>query len=121
MLKVEQRKRRKKEEKKSCDCCGVVYYQWVPFVLLLQLLAFYIPYIVWQVFSSNSGMHVHGILQCADECAGTDSEHRERIVIYMARYLEECFARNRKGKRGPLEPILKFLSMYIPCLVFGKQ
>ncbi len=31
----------------------ITYYQWVPFMLGLQAILFYIPRIVWSVFSYN--------------------------------------------------------------------
>lgn len=102
-----------------CLCSG--YYQWVPFVLLLQCTAFYIPYCFWHLFARRSGLNLNDLLKCASEASTADPEQRQKIVAYVARYMEECFHHNRQYKNGAFSRLVKCLSRYLPCLVFGKR
>ena len=43
----------------------ITYYQWVPVILLLQAVAFYLPTTVWKMLNSKSGVDTGSILCCA--------------------------------------------------------
>lgn len=59
----------------------------VPFVLMLQCLAFYVPYVIWHVFQSRSSMNVDGVLKCAAQATIAEPEQRQKIVLYVSRYI----------------------------------
>jgi len=42
------------------------YYQWVPTVLLVQAFLFYLPCLVWRVFSERSGININNLVEAAD-------------------------------------------------------
>uniref|UniRef100_A0A914WHM2 Innexin n=1 Tax=Plectus sambesii TaxID=2011161 RepID=A0A914WHM2_9BILA len=41
------------------------YYQWVPFVLALQALLFYLPRIVWNMLNFHTGLNITALIQTA--------------------------------------------------------
>jgi hypothetical protein len=44
----------------------IKYYQWVPVVLLVQAFLFYLPCLVWRVFSERSGININNLVEAAD-------------------------------------------------------
>jgi len=43
----------------------ITYYQWVPIILMLQALMFVLPYALWRVLSSRSGINLAAIVEAA--------------------------------------------------------
>jgi len=43
----------------------ITYYQWVPIILMLQALMFVLPYALWRVLSSRSGINLAAIVSAA--------------------------------------------------------
>ncbi|KAH8853754.1 Innexin unc-9 [Schistosoma japonicum] len=47
----------------------ISYYQWAPILLAVQSFLFYLPCLIWRLFSSQSGFQVKRIMQFASEAA----------------------------------------------------
>lgn len=66
------------------------YYQWVPIVLALQGLLFYLPNLIWQMLNWQSGINVKSILKMASEAEIADDEKRKKTLKTLAKYIEDC-------------------------------
>jgi len=65
------------------------YYQWVPMILLVQALFFYLPYGVWVTLSSRSGVDVHSIVEAGQSFTVTDmTEIRDKTLMYMTMMMD---------------------------------
>ncbi|KAM7537444.1 hypothetical protein Aperf_G00000071786 [Anoplocephala perfoliata] len=78
------------------------YYQWVPLVLGLQAILYYLPRILWSMFTFNrTGMDLQNLIRTANNAAKEDGEKREKAVRHMAKSLELLlFNRREYRERG---------------------
>ena len=73
------------------------YYQWVPVVLLIQALLFYLPCLFWRVLNKNSGVDISNIVDAARMLI--DSEGKPNTLRYMHRQMDR-YLDHYKAKQG---------------------
>jgi len=62
------------------------YYQWVPVMLLVQAVLFYIPCLLWRVFSERSGININNLVEAADTIQNAlYPERRDKTIKYVFR------------------------------------
>jgi hypothetical protein len=67
----------------------VTYYQWVPAILLLEALLFYLPYVVWNSLSTRSGIDIQSVVDAGHTFAATEmTEIRDKTLMYMTSQLD---------------------------------
>ncbi|TNN10687.1 Innexin unc-9 [Schistosoma japonicum] len=65
------------------------YYQWVPLVLGLQAILYYLPRIIWSIFTYNrTGTDLQNLIRQANLIAKEDGEKRQKMVQHIAKTLE---------------------------------
>ena len=50
----------------------IPYYQWVPIILLIQGLLFYLPTMIWRKLNSRSGIDANSIMEAAESFQDTE-------------------------------------------------
>ncbi|PAA76463.1 hypothetical protein BOX15_Mlig023413g1 [Macrostomum lignano] len=79
----------------------IIYYQWVPFVLGLQSLLFYLPKVLWSMMSYNrAGTDVGHIIRAANDAVTSDSEKHAKLVQHVCKRLEQMLFQNEKLERS---------------------
>jgi len=59
----------------------ITYYQWVPIILMLQALMFAMPYALWRMLSSRSGIDLGAIVEAANSSQQSAyAEQREKML-----------------------------------------
>ncbi|XP_013415367.1 uncharacterized protein LOC106177207 [Lingula anatina] len=96
------------------------YYQWVPIMLLLQSLLFYIPTIVWRLMSGSTGIDVHMIVNALGGVDNLNPENREKVIKFLVRHMDRYFDSNREYEKGCCTSIKQMLAKYC-CLFVGKR
>ncbi|KAF8569956.1 hypothetical protein P879_01833 [Paragonimus westermani] len=78
----------------------ITYYQWVPFVLGLQCIFFYIPHIAWQaVCAHRSGGDLFALVKSAADAATSERGAREKQVTRVAEFLEDMIDGQRDCRK----------------------
>lgn len=96
------------------------YYQWVPFILLLEAFFFYIPNITWRALSRRSGIDMRDIVEAANNFKTVDKYDKRQVYMqYMTSSIDQYVydPRRRKEMRhsGIFKRILKSM-----CIIYGK-
>lgn len=76
------------------------YYQWVPVVLLLQALLFYLPCIIWRLLNGQSGINVDRIVSVASDAQYESPENRTRNIKYVVRHMDRCLDNQRETRHS---------------------
>jgi hypothetical protein len=82
------------EPKKTVE---VNYYQWVPYILALQALLFYLPHLFWTSTEASADMDLQSIVDKATQVRSTTSEERVGGAKEIGKYMNQIweFRRNR--------------------------
>jgi len=101
------------------------YYQWIPFILLLQAFCFYFPHIVWRSLSRRSGIDVRDIVDAAInyksvDTATKDDKHKTELMEYIVEAIDKYVddPRRQPDERGH-RISLKRIIMTV-CIFMGK-
>ncbi|VDD75053.1 unnamed protein product [Mesocestoides corti] len=77
------------------------YYQWVPFMLGLQCILFYIPRVVWQIICYNrTGTDLEHLVTVANNASNTIENDRKGLVKHVAATMEEMLFQHRDYRHG---------------------
>ncbi|KJH42920.1 innexin-3 domain protein [Dictyocaulus viviparus] len=66
------------------------YYQWVPIVLALQAIMFYLPNWIWKTLHQQSGIDLGTAIEDARKLRQIVGADRKKEVGKLASYIEEC-------------------------------
>ncbi|ELT89368.1 hypothetical protein CAPTEDRAFT_66322, partial [Capitella teleta] len=67
------------EEKRAT----ILYYQWVPFILLLQAVFFYMPTVIWHALNSKGGIDSDDILCAAGTFQNSQKVEKREFVLKL--------------------------------------
>lgn len=84
----------------DADRQTVLYYQWVPFILLTQAFFFFAPSLVWHGLNNKGGIDADSILQTANRLTQTKTEEtREGVLENLTKQIDR-FLRSRVQQGG---------------------
>uniref|UniRef100_A0A0X3P476 Innexin n=1 Tax=Schistocephalus solidus TaxID=70667 RepID=A0A0X3P476_SCHSO len=101
----------------------MAYYQWVPFVLGLQTILFYVPHVIWQNVTFNRlGTDLTAIISKAmDALKTTAPEKREQKIANVAERLELLLFAHRDYRRGKMAAVGRQVSDTCGLLLASKR
>ena len=101
------------------------YYQWIPFILLLQAFCFYFPHIVWRSLSRRSGIDVRDIVDAAInyksvDTATKDDKHKTELMEYIVETIDKYVddPRRQADERSHKLSVKRILMTV--CIFLGK-
>lgn len=66
----------------------VRYYQWTPFILLLQAFTMYLPRLLWLSLNTKYGINLRNLVDAAKKYETVDSySNKEKILVYICKNL----------------------------------
>ncbi|VDN58039.1 unnamed protein product [Dracunculus medinensis] len=93
------------EERESRE---IGYYQWVPFILGLQGILFYLPNLIWKLFNWQSGIAVKGIVTMSQDVSNMQTEKRNDSVAVVSSHIYDSLKTQQKlSRRGLIAAILQ--------------
>nr|CAD2173141.1 unnamed protein product [Meloidogyne enterolobii]CAD2185803.1 unnamed protein product [Meloidogyne enterolobii] len=92
------------------------YYQWVPFVLGLQGMLFYLPSLVWRIFNWQSGVAVKGIIQMCEDVGNMQVDKRKGSVEIAATHIRDSLRMQQQFSKGFIFAGLFRRGTYLNCL-----
>lgn len=94
------------------------YYQFVPFILLLQALFYLLPRLIWRSFSRHSGIDVRNLMDAAHHLKNVKRFHKEKsIVSYLISILHQYLGDPRKKSKEHHSRIHRYSSGLFHCLL----
>lgn len=69
----------------------ILYYQWIPFLLLVKAFLFYVPRMSWNTFGLKSGVQISDLVESSFDykLPTTDATHRELCLNYVVDTIDE--------------------------------
>ena len=92
------------------------YYQWVPFVLGLQGIMFYLPSLLWRILNWQSGVAVKGIIQMCEDVGNMQVDKRKGSVEVVATHIRDSLRMQQQLTKGILFRSLFRHGTYLNCL-----
>ncbi|KAI0979669.1 hypothetical protein GJ496_011242 [Pomphorhynchus laevis] len=66
------------------------YYQWVPFILMLQAFTFYLPHMTWRTLSRRSGIDLKNLVEAASSYKSVEKfEKRNILMKYLVATIDQ--------------------------------
>ena len=98
----------------------IIYYQWMPFILLSMAFMFYLPHFVWKSFNSKSGVDADNILDAAESFSRAEKiEKKERTLTLITNQMDR-FLDTKQGE-GEWTVSIGHVISKVCCCFCGKR
>jgi hypothetical protein len=83
----------------------IIYYQWVPLILMVQALLFYLPILLWRSMNSRTGIDLNDIVETAEKFQfADDTDTKKKVLFFLTQQTHRYLG---MAKRPPRKGILK--------------
>ncbi|KAL5006065.1 hypothetical protein ScPMuIL_017223 [Solemya velum] len=98
----------------------IVYYQWIPIILVFMAFMFKIPYIMWKMLNSFSGINLNKIVVLTANTQVGDAKKRDGMVVNIANYLDKWLYTHRQYRNNIAVRVRKNVSA-VGCFLFNHR
>lgn len=99
----------------------ISYYQWVPFILLLQALMFYTPSILWHSMSIKTGFDISTMIKFINNVEHLNPEIREKRLRFLAKHMDKALLVEKEIGTGAIARFSKFFEKFFCILCSRRQ
>ncbi|CAF3346523.1 unnamed protein product [Rotaria sp. Silwood1] len=97
----------------------ILYYQWVPFILLFQAFLFYFPRVVWRTLNIKSGLDLVNLVDAAVKYEQVEQyESRDRIMSYLIINIERYISARAHLTRRHIEKHYSYIRRFFQLFLF---
>lgn len=98
----------------------IEYYQWVPFMLIIQALLFYIPNIFWALTRPSSPLNVNLVLNFITSVDVIDPDKRSTVVNNVSKFIDKTLKIKTQICNIPMLSMLYFITklLYVSNVLF---
>jgi hypothetical protein len=94
------------------------YYQFVPFILLIQALLYMLPRLCWRSFSRHSGIDVKNLMDAAHSLKTVKRFHKHKSIMnYMVSLIHQYVGDPRKKLKQEHSRINAYIQGVVRCLM----
>nr|BAE78817.1 innexin9 [Dugesia japonica] len=100
----------------------ITYYQWVPFILGLQCIMFYVPRVIWQLICYNKvGTNLESLAIDADAASHSPPSERKDKIERIVRTIEDMLFQHRDYRQGKMADMRRNIYKMCNFCVFSKH
>ncbi|CAF2862373.1 unnamed protein product [Rotaria sp. Silwood2] len=78
----------------------IPYYQWVPFMLFVMMIMFYVPGFIWRKINRNCGIDTKVITSMIADMDPLDSENRKDAMNSLVKHIDKALTYHRDYHHG---------------------
>ncbi|UJR26456.1 hypothetical protein I4U23_007786 [Adineta vaga] len=94
------------------------YYQFVPFILLIQALLYLLPRLCWRSFSRHSGLDVRNLMDAAQNLKTVKRFHKQKtIMTYLVSLIHQYVGDPRKKIKQENSRINAYIQGILHCII----
>ncbi|CAF0885439.1 unnamed protein product [Didymodactylos carnosus] len=103
-----------------CPAQFTAYYQWIPFILLLMSVLFYIPSVLWHALSTKTGFDIGNLVKTLHHMEQLNPDIRDRTLRYIAKHIDRALETQRDAGTGLFSQMKRILRRQCPFIIVGR-
>jgi len=99
----------------------ITYYQWVPLILLVQALLFYLPCVLWRTLNARSGIDLNNIVEASESFQNSAvAASKEKTMEYLVRQINR-YVTSQKEYVTRFSFSIKTVISKVCCRMCGRR
>ncbi|CAM4866003.1 unnamed protein product [Rotaria socialis] len=98
----------------------IAYYQWIPFILLLMSVLFYIPSVLWHALATKTGFDIANLVKTLHSMEQLNPDIRDRTLRYIAKHIDRALEIQREMGTGFFSQFKRLMRRHCPVFIIGR-
>ena len=98
----------------------ILYYQWMPFILMGQAILFYLPSAIWHAFNQRAGVDCDNILESAAQFSNAEkATKRDKLLTLISNQMDRFLGTRQMSSKGQMS--MSNIISRTCCLLCGRR